>query len=147
MRIQNLSTSSGYSLSSGYVTLNIINFTSDSNPQFGENYQTEDIYLIADNCPAFDNIPIYIEVVMWNYTGGYIYNIRNANTDAILSKNTLVNCGTEFLNGVDLIRRVSKKNVFGLTTPLITLSSGAKMGKTEKGAIWVNKKMLSPYDY
>jgi len=51
------------------------------------------------------------------------------------------------LNGVDLIRRVSKKNVFGLTTPLITLSSGAKMGKTEKGAVWLNKNKFSPYDY
>ena len=76
MRIQNLSTASNYSLTSGYVELNVINFTNDSYPQLGASYQTEDIYLIADNCPAFDNIPIYIEVVMWNYTGGYIYNIR-----------------------------------------------------------------------
>ena len=51
------------------------------------------------------------------------------------------------LNGVDLIKRKNKKQAYGLTTPLITLSSGAKMGKTEKGAIWLNKKMLSPYDY
>ena len=51
------------------------------------------------------------------------------------------------VNGTDLIKRKDKKLVYGLTTPLITLSSGAKMGKTEKGAIWLNKKMLSPYDY
>ena len=51
------------------------------------------------------------------------------------------------VNGTDLIRRKEKKQSFGLTTPLITLASGAKMGKTEKGAIWLNKKMLSPYDY
>ena len=51
------------------------------------------------------------------------------------------------VNGVDLIRRILKKESFGLTTPLITLSSGAKMGKTEKGAIWLNKDLLSPYDY
>ena len=51
------------------------------------------------------------------------------------------------VNGVDLVRRKNKKETFGLTTPLLTLSSGAKMGKTEKGAIWLNKKMLSPYDY
>jgi tyrosyl-tRNA synthetase len=51
------------------------------------------------------------------------------------------------VNGVDLIKRKTKKEVYGLTTPLITLASGAKMGKTEKGAIWLNKKMLSPYDY
>ena len=51
------------------------------------------------------------------------------------------------VNGVDLIKRKNKKQAYGLTTPLITLSSGAKMGKTETGAIWLDKKMLSPYDY
>ena len=51
------------------------------------------------------------------------------------------------VNGTDLIKRKNKKQAYGLTTPLITLSSGAKMGKTEKGAVWLNKKMLSPYDY
>jgi len=51
------------------------------------------------------------------------------------------------VNGADLIKRKDKKLAYGLTTPLITLSSGAKMGKTEKGAVWLNKKMLSPYDY
>ena len=51
------------------------------------------------------------------------------------------------INGTDLIKRKIKKQTYGLTTPLITMSSGAKMGKTEKGAIWLNKKMLSPYDY
>ena len=51
------------------------------------------------------------------------------------------------VNGVELIKRYSSKQVYGLTTPLITLASGAKMGKTEKGAIWLDKKLLSPYDY
>ena len=51
------------------------------------------------------------------------------------------------VNGVDLIKRYSNKQVYGLTTPLITLSSGAKMGKTESGAIWLDKKFLSAYDY
>jgi len=51
------------------------------------------------------------------------------------------------VNGVDLIKRKNKKQAYGLTTPLITLSSGAKMGKTEEGAIWLDKKMLSPYAY
>ena len=51
------------------------------------------------------------------------------------------------VNGVDLIKRYSNKNAYGLTTPLITLASGAKMGKTEAGAIWLDKKHLSPYDY
>ena len=51
------------------------------------------------------------------------------------------------VSGVDLIRRILKKESFGLTTPLITLASGAKMGKTEKGAIWLNEKLFSAYDY
>ena len=51
------------------------------------------------------------------------------------------------VNGTDLIKRKDKKLAYGLTTPLLTLSSGAKMGKTERGAIWLNKKMLSPYEY
>ena len=46
------------------------------------------------------------------------------------------------INGVELIRRKLQKEAFGLTSPLITLSSGAKMGKTEKGAIWLNEDML-----
>ncbi len=51
------------------------------------------------------------------------------------------------VNGVELIKRESGRQAYGLTTPLITLASGVKMGKTEKGAIWLNKNMLSPYEY
>ena len=51
------------------------------------------------------------------------------------------------VNGVDLIKRYSNNHVYGLTTPLITLASGAKMGKTESGAVWLDKKFLSSYDY
>jgi tyrosyl-tRNA synthetase len=49
--------------------------------------------------------------------------------------------------GADLVRRTDAAHVFGLTTPLITTSSGAKMGKTAKGAVWLNAERLSPYDY
>ena len=51
------------------------------------------------------------------------------------------------VNGVELIRKINQKESFGLTTPLITLSSGAKMGKTEDGAIWLDEELLSSYDY
>ncbi len=51
------------------------------------------------------------------------------------------------VNGVDLIKRHSNQQTYGLTTPLITLATGAKMGKTENGAVWLDKKFLSPYDY
>jgi len=51
------------------------------------------------------------------------------------------------VQGVDLGRRLSNADLFGFTTPLITTSSGAKMGKTAAGAIWLNPKRLAPYDY
>ena len=51
------------------------------------------------------------------------------------------------VNGVDLVKRYSNNHVYGLTTPLITLASGAKMGKTESGAVWLDKEFLSAYDY
>ena len=51
------------------------------------------------------------------------------------------------VNGVELIKRYSSKEVFGLTTPLITLASGEKMGKTESGAVWLDRNLLSTYDF
>ena len=51
------------------------------------------------------------------------------------------------VNGIDLGRRVAEAELFGLTSPLITTSSGAKMGKTAAGAVWLNADMCSPYDY
>ncbi len=51
------------------------------------------------------------------------------------------------VSGVDLIRRISQKEAYGLTSPLITLASGAKMGKTENGAVWLNDDQFSSYDY
>jgi len=51
------------------------------------------------------------------------------------------------VSGIELGRRLGTPPLFGLTTPLITTSSGAKMGKTAAGAVWLNKEMLSVYDY
>jgi tyrosyl-tRNA synthetase len=51
------------------------------------------------------------------------------------------------INGVELIRRVDAKQAFALTTPLLTTASGAKMGKTAAGAVWLNADLMSPYDY
>ena len=51
------------------------------------------------------------------------------------------------VNGVELIRRTKSKEAYGLTTPLVTTSSGTKMGKTEKGAVWLDKELLSSFDY
>jgi tyrosyl-tRNA synthetase len=51
------------------------------------------------------------------------------------------------VQGVELGRRMNEAQLFGLTSPLITTSSGAKMGKTASGAVWLNPNRLSPYDY
>jgi len=51
------------------------------------------------------------------------------------------------VNGVELIKRYSSNEAYGLTTGLITLASGAKMGKTENGAIWLDKKLFSVFEY
>ncbi|GAB4164955.1 MAG: tyrosine--tRNA ligase [Rickettsiaceae bacterium] len=49
--------------------------------------------------------------------------------------------------GTDLVRKMTSSEAFGLTTPLLTTSSGAKMGKSVNGAVWLNEEQLSPYDY
>ncbi|MGZ5997925.1 MAG: tyrosine--tRNA ligase [Rhizomicrobium sp.] len=63
----------------------------------------------------------------------------------------LQSCGSDqwgnVISGIDLGRRVESVQLFGLSTPLITTASGAKMGKSVSGAVWLNKEMLSVYDY
>jgi tyrosyl-tRNA synthetase len=63
----------------------------------------------------------------------------------------LQSCGSDqwgnVLSGIDLGRRIENVQLFGLSTPLITTSSGAKMGKSVSGAVWLNPEMLSVYDY
>jgi tyrosyl-tRNA synthetase len=51
------------------------------------------------------------------------------------------------VNGIDLGRRIANAQLFALTSPLITTASGAKMGKTAAGAVWLNADLVSPYDY
>jgi tyrosyl-tRNA synthetase len=51
------------------------------------------------------------------------------------------------VNGIDLGRRMGTRQLYAVTTPLITMASGAKMGKTAAGAVWLNAELLSPYDY
>jgi tyrosyl-tRNA synthetase len=51
------------------------------------------------------------------------------------------------VSGIDLNKRLDGKDIFGVTTPLITTSSGVKMGKTEGGAVWLSEEMFSPYQY
>jgi tyrosyl-tRNA synthetase len=51
------------------------------------------------------------------------------------------------VNGIELARRVDGTEVYGVTTPLLTTADGGKMGKTERGAVWLNEDQLPPYDY
>ncbi len=51
------------------------------------------------------------------------------------------------VNGIDLGRRMGTPQLFALTSPLVTTASGAKMGKTAQGAVWLNSELLSPYEY
>ena len=103
---------------------------------------------------SFDSVKLRLEreqslsYMEFNYMILQAYDFLELNK----TKNCLIQIGGSdqwgnIVNGVELIKRHSSKQVFGLTTPLITLSSGSKMGKTEKGAIWLDKKLLSSYDY
>jgi tyrosyl-tRNA synthetase len=51
------------------------------------------------------------------------------------------------INGMELSRRKANAKVFGLTSPLLTTSDGKKMGKSQNGAVWLNREMLSPFDF
>ncbi len=103
---------------------------------------------------SFDSVKLRLEreqslsYMEFNYMILQAYDFLELNK----TKNCLMQIGGSdqwgnIVNGVELVKRYSSKQVYGLTTPLITLSSGAKMGKTEKGAVWLDKKLLSSYDY
>jgi tyrosyl-tRNA synthetase len=77
---------------------------------------------------------------------GYDFVELNKRYDCILQMGGSDQWGN-ILQGVELGRRVREQELFGLTTPLITTASGGKMGKTASGAVWLNAKRLSPYDY
>ena len=103
---------------------------------------------------SFDSVKIRLEreqslsYMEFNYMILQAYDFLELNK----TKNCMLQIGGSdqwgnIVNGVDLIKRHSNNHVYGLTTPLITLASGAKMGKTESGAVWLDQKFLSPYDY
>jgi len=103
---------------------------------------------------SFDSVKLRLEreqslsYMEFNYMILQAYDFLELNK----SENCLMQIGGSdqwgnIVNGVELIKRHSGNQAYGLTTPLITLASGAKMGKTEKGAVWLDKKMLSSYDY
>ena len=103
---------------------------------------------------SFDSVKLRLEreqslsYMEFNYMILQAYDFLELNK----KKNCLLQIGGSdqwgnIVNGVELIKRHTSKQVYGLTTPLITLASGAKMGKTEEGAVWLDPKLLSAYDY
>ena len=111
-------------------------------------------YFTINKMLSFDSVKLRLEreqslsYMEFNYMILQAYDFLELNN----KENCLLQIGGSdqwgnIVNGVDLIKRYSNNQAYGLTTPLITLSSGAKMGKTESGAIWLDKKLLSPYDY
>ena len=146
------------------------NFLDDKNPKtkpiFVNNYSwlknlnyisfLQDIgkHFTINKMLSFDSVKTRLEreqslsYMEFNYMILQAYDFLELNN----TKNCMLQIGGSdqwgnIINGVDLIKRHSNKHVYGLTTPLITLASGAKMGKTESGAVWLDKRFLSSYDY
>ncbi len=103
---------------------------------------------------GFDSVKIRLErehnlsFLEFNYMILQAYDFLELNRrhDCVLQMGGSDQWGN-IVNGVELGRRIDQREMFGLTTPLLTTSSGAKMGKTAAGAVWLNADMLSPYDY
>ena len=123
--------------------LNYINFLRDIGRHFTINKML-----------TFDSVKLRLEreqslsYMEFNYMILQAYDFLELNN----TENCLLQIGGSdqwgnIVNGVELIKRYSSKEVYGLTTELITLASGAKMGKTESGAVWLDKKLFSVYDY
>jgi len=103
---------------------------------------------------TFDSVKLRLEreqnltFLEFNYMILQGYDFMHLNK----SCNCILQCGGSdqwgnIVSGIELTRKMLGKEVFGITTPLLTTSSGAKMGKTEKGAVWLNESLLLPYDY
>ncbi len=77
---------------------------------------------------------------------GYDFYKLNHDHDCILQMGGSDQWGN-IVNGIELTRRMNGNKLFGLTSPLLTNSAGQKMGKSSKGAVWLNEENLSPYEF
>ena len=124
-------------------TLNYIDFLRDVGPHFSVNRML-----------SFDSVKMRLDrqqelsFLEFNYMilQAYDFVELNKRTGCVLQMGGSDQWGN-IVNGIDLGRRMSNAQLFALTAPLITTSSGAKMGKTAAGAVWLNADMCSPYDY
>ncbi len=89
-----------------------------------------------------------LTILEFNYMllQAYDYFYLNKNYDCILQMGGSDQWGN-ILSGIDFIRKINKKDAFGITSPLITNSDGSKMGKTANGAIWLNEEKISNLDF
>ncbi|MBM3632346.1 MAG: tyrosine--tRNA ligase [Alphaproteobacteria bacterium] len=124
-------------------TLNYIEFLRDYGRHFSVNRML-----------AFDSVKLRLEreqnlsFLEFNYMilQGYDFLELFRRHDCVLQMGGSDQWGN-IVNGIELTRRCLSQHVYGLTSPLITTSSGAKMGKTSSGAVWLNTDRLSAYDY
>jgi tyrosyl-tRNA synthetase len=124
-------------------TLNYIDFLRDVGRHFSVNRML-----------SFDSVKMRLDrqqelsFLEFNYMilQAYDFVELNKRTGCVLQMGGSDQWGN-IVNGIDLGRRMSNVQLFALTAPLITTSSGAKMGKTAAGAVWLNADMVSPYDY
>ena len=89
-----------------------------------------------------------LSILEFNYMllQGYDFFYLNKNYDCLLQMGGSDQWGN-ILSGIDFIRKINNKKAFGITSPLITNPDGSKMGKTANGAIWLDEKKLSHYDF
>jgi tyrosyl-tRNA synthetase len=124
-------------------TLNYIDFLRDVGRHFSVNRML-----------SFDSVKMRLDrqqelsFLEFNYMilQAYDFVELNKRTGCVLQMGGSDQWGN-IVNGIDLGRRMSNVQLFALTSPLITTSSGAKMGKTAAGAVWLNADLVSPYDY
>src|SRR5690242_21271437 len=124
-------------------TLNYIDFLRDVGRHFSVNRML-----------SFDSVKLRLDrqqelsFLEFNYMVLQAYDFveLNKRTGCILQMGGSDKWGN-FVNGIDLGRRMQNAQMFALTSPLITTASGAKMGKTAAGAVWLNADLVSPYDY
>jgi len=124
-------------------TLNYIDFLRDVGRHFSVNRML-----------SFDSVKMRLDrqqelsFLEFNYMilQAYDFVELNKRTGCVLQMGGSDQWGN-IVSGIDLGRRMSNAQLFALTAPLITTSSGAKMGKTAAGAVWLNADMVSPYDY
>lgn len=93
-----------------------------------------------------DDVGISFTEFAYSLLQGYDFAELNKRHDAVLEIGGSDQWGN-ITAGIDLTRRLNQKQVFGLTLPLVTKSDGTKFGKTEGGAVWLNAKKTSPYQF